>query len=120
MQDAPATPALALRASAVPVLLAGARESAERGLPSSRPVYPQSSYNPRGIHSWGNHMKINQANFVRPHGTSSKVQGRLPDVAGSNGVCPWTWKIGTGTEPGTGTPMITADGQTRSFPIVIR
>jgi hypothetical protein len=58
--------------------------------------------------------------YVTPHGTVSKAQGLGTETADSTGTCAWTWKIGASTEPGTGTVMITANGATQSFPIVIQ
>jgi hypothetical protein len=58
--------------------------------------------------------------YVTPHGTQSKAQGLVPETAGGDGVCSWSWKIGASTQSGTGTVTITAAGQTQSFPIVIQ
>jgi hypothetical protein len=58
--------------------------------------------------------------YVTPHGTKSKAQGLGPETAGGDGVCSWSWDIGPGTEPGTGSVTISAGGQTLSFPIDIQ
>jgi hypothetical protein len=57
--------------------------------------------------------------YVTPSGNQSTAQGLVSETADGNGVCAWTWKIGSSTKPGMGTVTITANGATQSFPIVV-
>jgi hypothetical protein len=58
--------------------------------------------------------------YVVPSGRISTAQGLDVQTADGSGVCRWRWKIGTNTNPGTGSVRITANGVTQSFPIVIQ
>ncbi len=58
--------------------------------------------------------------YVTPSGNRSTAQGLVTETADADGVCAWTWRIGSSTKPGTGTVTITANGVTQSFPIVVR
>jgi endonuclease YncB( thermonuclease family) len=57
--------------------------------------------------------------YTTPAGSKSQAKGLGGTTAASSGVCSWRWFIGTGTRPGTGSLKITADGFTKSLPIVI-
>jgi hypothetical protein len=58
--------------------------------------------------------------YVTPHGTLSQAAGLGTVAADGNGVCTWTWKIGTNTEPGTGHLSVTAGGANAGYDIVIQ
>jgi hypothetical protein len=58
--------------------------------------------------------------YFTPKGNKSTAQGLGATTANGSGVCAWTWRIGSGTTPGTGTLTVTANGVTRSIPIVIQ
>jgi hypothetical protein len=48
--------------------------------------------------------------YVTPHGTISQAKGLENQTADSNGKVTWTWKIGSKTEPGTGSVTVTSNG----------
>jgi hypothetical protein len=48
--------------------------------------------------------------YVTPHGTISRAKGLENQIADSDGKVTWTWKIGSKTEPGTGSVTVTSNG----------
>ena len=58
--------------------------------------------------------------YFTPKGNKSTAQGLGATTANGSGMCAWTWNIGSGTTPGTGTLAVTTNGVTRSIPIVIQ
>ena len=48
--------------------------------------------------------------YVTPHGTISRAKGLENQTADPNGKVTWTWKIGSKTEPGTGSVTVTSNG----------
>jgi micrococcal nuclease len=57
--------------------------------------------------------------YRTPAGTSSVAQGLFPKTADASGSVSWSWQIGSGTRPGTGTVVVTCDGQSARAPIRI-
>lgn len=53
--------------------------------------------------------------YFTPKGNESKADGLDAKTADANGVCGWTWKIGTGTDPGTGSLRVTINGTTQTL-----
>jgi hypothetical protein len=58
--------------------------------------------------------------YYVPSGALSKAKGLVAKNADTNGVCSWTWKIGSSTKRGTGKVVISAGGSTHTFQIVIQ
>lgn len=58
--------------------------------------------------------------YTTPAGNTSTAQGLGAATADGNGICSWTWKIGSNTNPGTGSLAVTANGVTQYFQIVIQ
>ena len=50
----------------------------------------------------------------------SQAQGLDPKTAGSDGVCSWTWKVGTNTTPGTWSIVVTTGGIARMYTFVVQ
>lgn len=57
--------------------------------------------------------------YYTPASTLSVAQGLEPQTADKDGICSWSWNIGSRTKPGTGRIIITANGTTQQFPIEI-
>ena len=57
--------------------------------------------------------------YVTPSGTESSAGGLGAQIADADGICSWTWRIGSSTRAGTGTLHITADDVAESHPIEI-
>jgi hypothetical protein len=57
--------------------------------------------------------------YVTPHGTVSRAKGLGNQNADSDGKASWTWKIGSKTEPGTGSVTVTCNGESATTAIVI-
>lgn len=51
---------------------------------------------------------------------ASEAQGLGPMIAGSDGLCSWTWKVGTRTTPGTWSIVVTTGTTTRDYPFVVQ
>lgn len=58
--------------------------------------------------------------YVTGKGTVSKAQGLTAKKADQKGTASWSWKIGTGTAPGTGNVTVTCGGVSASTKIVVR
>jgi hypothetical protein len=58
--------------------------------------------------------------YITPIGTTSNAKGLESQQAGDNGLCLWSWKIGTSTKAGTGSIIITANGLTQTYQIEIK
>ena len=58
--------------------------------------------------------------YTAPSGRPSTAQGLGATTADGNGICSWTWRIGSNTDAGTGSLAITANGVTQYFQIVIQ
>ncbi|WP_322794742.1 thermonuclease family protein [Thermoflexus sp.] len=58
--------------------------------------------------------------YITPAGNRSRAAGLVPKAADASGQVEWTWKIGTGTRPGTGRVTVTCNGASASAPIEIR
>lgn len=58
--------------------------------------------------------------YITPAGRRSTAQGLEPKVAGPDGTVTWTWNIGPGTTPGTGSVTVTCDGVTTRASIVVQ
>jgi micrococcal nuclease len=57
--------------------------------------------------------------YVTPHGTISRAAGLVNQTADSDGNVSWTWKIGSHTEPGTGSVTVTCNGSSATTAISI-
>ncbi len=57
--------------------------------------------------------------YVTPHGTVSRARGLESQTTDSDGRASWTWKIGTHTEPGTGSVTVACNGESATTPIEI-
>jgi hypothetical protein len=57
--------------------------------------------------------------YTTPAGTRSTAQGLNSKTADSNGMASWSWSIGPSTRPGSGTVVVTCDGQSASTAIQI-
>ena len=57
--------------------------------------------------------------YTTPAGTRSTAQGLNSKTADSNGMASWTWSIGSSTRPGSGTVVVTCDGQSTTTTIQI-
>jgi hypothetical protein len=57
--------------------------------------------------------------YVTPHGTVSRARGLVSQTADADGEASWTWKIGTRTEPGTGSVTVTSGGASETTEIEI-
>jgi endonuclease YncB( thermonuclease family) len=57
--------------------------------------------------------------YITPSGNTSTAKGLGSTTAGANGLCVWTWTIGSGTKPGTGILNITVDGVAQSVSIEV-
>ena len=57
--------------------------------------------------------------YVTPSGSTSTAQGLGNKSADGSGIVDWTWKIGTKTNPGTGTVTVTCNGVSASTGITI-
>jgi len=57
--------------------------------------------------------------YITPHGTISRAAGLMNQTADSDGKVSWTWKIGSNTEPGTGSVTVTCNGEYATTPIEI-
>jgi hypothetical protein len=57
--------------------------------------------------------------YVTPHGTVSRAKGLESQTTDSDGQASWTWKIGTHTEPGTGSVAVACNGESATTPIEI-
>jgi endonuclease YncB( thermonuclease family) len=57
--------------------------------------------------------------YRTPAGTQSQARGLGNKVADLDGICRWTWTIGSSTRPGVGSVMIRAGGQSETYPITI-
>jgi hypothetical protein len=57
--------------------------------------------------------------YVTPKGTVSQAQGLGDKTAGGDGRVSWSWKIGTGTAPGTGSVTVTCNGVSATTDITI-
>lgn len=58
--------------------------------------------------------------YYTPSGNVSKADGLGAKTADGNGICAWEWKIGSQTNPGTGSVVIQVGGITQQLPIVIQ
>jgi hypothetical protein len=58
--------------------------------------------------------------YTTPAGTDSTAKGLGVTTADGNGVCSWTWEIGSSTKSGTGRLAITVDGKTQFLDIIIQ
>jgi hypothetical protein len=50
----------------------------------------------------------------------STAQGLGPKTAGGDGICSWTWKVGTRTTPGTWSIVVTTGTVTQQYPFVVQ
>jgi hypothetical protein len=50
----------------------------------------------------------------------STAQGLSPQMANGDGICSWTWKVGTNTTPGTWRIVVTTGGVTKTYPFVVQ
>ena len=57
--------------------------------------------------------------YRTPAGTNSTAAGLGQETVSSSGQVTWTWKIGTNTNPGTGTLVVACGSKTVSGTIVI-
>ncbi len=57
--------------------------------------------------------------YVTPHSTISRAKGLGNQIADSDGKVTWTWKIGSKTEPGKGSVIVTCNGSTATTSITI-
>lgn len=57
--------------------------------------------------------------YITPHGTASEAQGLTTKTADASGYVYWAWKIGTNTNPGTGSVRVTCNGISASAAITI-
>jgi hypothetical protein len=57
--------------------------------------------------------------YVTPHGTISRAKGLETQTADADGRANWTWKIGSKTEPGTGSVTVISNGSTATTSITI-
>jgi hypothetical protein len=57
--------------------------------------------------------------YVTPHGTISRAAGLENQTADSAGKTYWTWKIGSKTEPGTGSVTVASNGASTTTSIEI-
>ena len=57
--------------------------------------------------------------YITPIGNESEAEGLGYTTADANGICSWTWKIGSSTKPGTGSVVIRVNEFTQSFDIEI-
>jgi hypothetical protein len=51
---------------------------------------------------------------------ASTAQELGPEVAGADGICSWTWKVGTRTTPGTWSIVVTTGSVTNNYPFVVQ
>ena len=58
--------------------------------------------------------------YVTGKGTVSTAQGLTSKKADQKGAVAWSWRIGTGTAPGTGNVTVTCGGASASAKIVVR
>lgn len=57
--------------------------------------------------------------YKTPLGRVSKAKGLGKTIADTNGMCSWSWFIGTNTTPGTGVIIVTVNKYTEKHPITI-
>lgn len=50
----------------------------------------------------------------------SQAQGLDPKTAGNDGICSWTWKVGTNTTPGMWSIVVTTGGIARVYAFVVK
>jgi len=48
--------------------------------------------------------------YITPMGNESQAQNLGSKISDQNGICIWEWMIGTNTNPGTGTLLVTIEG----------
>lgn len=58
--------------------------------------------------------------YTTPSGNRSEAQGLGATTADGNGLCGWTWRIGSSTNPGTGRLSVSAGTANASFEIIIQ
>ncbi len=51
--------------------------------------------------------------------SGSSAAGLGPKVAGANGRCTWTWKVGTNTTPGTWRIVVKTGPISKTYPFVV-